>query len=224
MTTLTDHQTTPATTPSLAVRVMRNAANFFSFILSPLLGPTFAIIIAWNSTVMLLLPTGTMRTLTLVVFGLTCLFPMVAIGIMYKMGIVSDPGLNNRRERTLPFAVSAAGYVACLVFLHHIHSPWWITMFMAGGLLALVIAALVNLRWKISIHLTAMGGLVAFVVRLITEHLAMVNGQSWLIATIVAAGLVGSSRLLLNRHTPMQVLAGSANGFLCVYLMMGITY
>ncbi len=69
-----------------------------------------------------------------------------------------------------------------------------------------------------------MGGLVAFVVRLITEHLAMVNGQSWLIATIVAAGLVGSSRLLLNRHTPMQVLAGSANGFLCVYLMMGITY
>ncbi len=72
---------------------------------------------------MLLLPTGTMRTLTLVVFGLTCLFPMVAIGIMYKMGIVSDPGLNSRRERTLPFAVSAAGYVACPVFLHHIHSP-----------------------------------------------------------------------------------------------------
>lgn len=123
MTTLTENQPTPAaTTLPVAVRAMRGAANLFSFIFSPLLGPTFAIIIAWTSTVMLLLPFGTMRTLTLVVFGLTCLFPMVAIGIMYKMGIVSDPGLNSRRERTIPFAVSAAGYVACLVFLHHIHS------------------------------------------------------------------------------------------------------
>lgn len=64
----------------------------------------------------------------------------------------------------------------------------------------------------------------AFVVRLLSEHLAMVNGQGWLIATIIAAGLVGSSRLLLNRHTPMQVLAGTANGFVCVYLLMGISY
>lgn len=206
-------------TLSTGQRILKSAANFFSFIFSPLLGPSYAIIIVWNTTIMYLLPSGTMRTLLLVVFGLTCLFPMIAIAVLYKLGLVSDPGLNRQKERTLPFAVAAAGYVGCIIFLWHIHSPAWLTMFMAGGLVALVIAALINLRWKISVHLTAMGGLVAFVVRLIIDNLTLFHAEGWLIAAIIAAGLVGTSRLLLRRHTPMQVLAGTVNGFICVYLL-----
>lgn len=169
---------------------------------------------------MRLLPSSTMRALLLVVFGLTCLFPLVAIGILYKLGVVSDPGLNRRKERTIPFAISAAGYIACILFLRHIHCPDFLTMFMWGGLVALVVASLINLRWKISVHLTAMGGLIAFACRLIAENLIFFNPEAWLIATIAAAGLVGTSRLILMRHTPLQVLFGTLNGFFWVYLFM----
>lgn len=209
---------------SAGERLTTGAANLFSFVFSPLLGPTYAIIAAWNTTVMLLLPTATMRTLLLMVAGLTCLFPLVAIGVMYKLGIVSDPGLNKRRERTLPFIVSAAGYVGCIILFVHISAPSWLTMFMAGGLAALVVAALVNLRWKISVHLTAMGGLVAFMLRLIVDHLTMFHPYGWLTAIIIATGLVGTSRLILDRHTPLQVLAGTLNGFICVFLFTSITF
>lgn len=219
MTTTTDTAPLP-----MSQRILKGAANFFSFVFSPLLGPSYAIIAAWSTTVMSLLPTGTMRTLLLVVLGLTCIFPMVAIGILYKMGIVSDPGLNRQKERTIPFAVSAAGYIACLIFFNHINAPSWLTMFIAGGLAALVIAALVNLKWKISVHLTAMGGLVAFILRLITDNLTLFHAQAWLIAAILATGLVGTSRLMIRRHTPMQVLAGTVNGFVCVYLMTAISF
>lgn len=168
---------------------------------------------------MLLLPQSTMRTLFLVVFGLTCLFPLIAIGVMYKVGIVSDPGLNKRRERNIPFIISGVAYLACFLFFRHINAPGWLTTFIIGGLVALVIAALVNLRWKISIHLTAMGGLVAFIIRLILNGQAMFFSETWLMGSIIAAGLVGTSRLLLRRHTLGQVGAGFANGFLCVIIM-----
>ena len=42
--------------------------------------------------------------------------------------------------------------------------------------------------------------------------------RSW--GTIVLAGLVGTSRLVLKCHTVMQVLAGFALGYVCVTLAM----
>lgn len=216
------HTATTATAPT--PRALKAPANFFSFIFSPLLAPTYAISAACLSTVLYLLPDATLRTLTLMSFLFTCLIPLVLIAIMYKLGIVSDPGLNHRRERTLPFAVAAAGYGAALFYFIRINAPAWMTMFIAGGLAALVVCVLINLRWKISVHLTAMGGLVAFILRLITDGLDLRYGPELLCASILAAGVVATSRLLLYRHTPAQVAAGFANGMICVYLMTAISW
>ena len=64
-----------------------------------------------------------------------------------------------------------------------------------------------------------MGGLVALVFRIVASHYALFNMNIWLSGVIVAAGLVMPARVYLSRHTLWQVLAGCANGFLCVYLM-----
>ena len=43
----------------------------------------------------------------------------------------------------------------------------------------------------------------------------------WVICgTMLLAGVLGTSRLILKNHTVGQVLAGFANGYLCVMLMM----
>ena len=39
----------------------------------------------------------------------------------------------------------------------------------------------------------------------------------WITGALLCAGLLGSARIWLGRHTLMQVLAGSAVGFLCVW-------
>lgn len=205
-------------------RWLRLPAHFFSFVFSPLLAPTYALLAAWATTVLRLLPGGTIANIILVVAGLTCVFPLAAIALMYVLKIVSDPGLNNRKERTLPFVVSLAGYAATLVFFIHIVAPWWLTMFMAGGIATLVISLIVTLRWKISIHLAAMGGTVAFILRLIQTGVTIFDAEGWLAAAILASGLVGTSRMILYRHTPWQVAAGFLNGFLCVYLAMLVRY
>ena len=65
-----------------------------------------------------------------------------------------------------------------------------------------------------------MGGVVAFILRLVQSDLALFGGEGWLAAAVIATGLVGTSRLILYRHTPWQVAAGFLDGFLCVYIMM----
>lgn len=52
--------------------------------------------------------------------------------------------------------------------------------------------------------------------------LASVNAMIWLTAIIIAGGLVGSSRLVLERHTPAQVFAGWLWGCVCVFSLMCI--
>lgn len=39
----------------------------------------------------------------------------------------------------------------------------------------------------------------------------------WIAASIIMAGLLGSARVWLGRHTLLQVLAGTAVGFLSVW-------
>ncbi len=41
----------------------------------------------------------------------------------------------------------------------------------------------------------------------------------WIVGAIITAGLLGSARIWLGRHTLMQVLAGSAVGFLSVWTL-----
>ncbi|MDE7152346.1 MAG: hypothetical protein K2O27_08820 [Candidatus Amulumruptor sp.] len=217
---------TTASTRTLPLyeRLLNGAAGFFSFIFSPLLAPTYGIVIVWLTTILMLLPGGTVRSLLLTVFSLTCLVPLLLIGLLWKLGIVSDPGLNKRSERTWPFAISATGYAVVIFLMIHVNAPSWITMFISGGLVATIVAAIVNLRWKISIHLTGMGGLLGLMCRLYASHLVLFNGFAVMSAIIVATGLVGTSRLILNRHTPLQVVAGIANGFICVFMLTAIKW
>ena len=85
-----------------------------------------------------------------------------------------------------------------------------------GSAVALLVLLLVNLRWKMSAHLSAMGGLLAgiFVVAL---HY-VINPYMLVIGALFASAMVGSSRVILDAHTPEQTLAGFFNGFILVLI------
>lgn len=198
---------------------LKHIASFLSFIFSPLLMATYAVWAACRISILAVLPMSTLLGLTGMVFAITCLFPMIAIAVLYKLRIVSTPGLNKRTERTIPFLVSCLSYAGLLYYFIHIATPFWLVMFAAGGLLSIVICCIVNLKWKISVHLTAAGAMTALIFRLIFSDLYLVNPFPWLIAAILITGAVASARLYLNRHTLGQVTCGALNGFLCVFIM-----
>ena len=198
---------------------MKRISEILSVLFSPLLVPTYGMILAAYLTKLRYLPVNLLCTAVGITFVITCLIPVSIIMALFRSGMVSDPGLNERKERYLPYGAVVLCYLGCGFFFFKASAPLWLPMFFAGAALATVINVAVNYWWKISAHAAAMGGLVALLFRIVASHYALYNMNLWLSAVIILAGAVMTARVYLGRHTLWQVLAGCANGFICVYLM-----
>lgn len=198
---------------------MYKISRILSSVFSPILLPTYAMIVTGQVTVMHLLPQATLWIVTGVVFLLTAVMPAVSIVSLYRLGMVSGPELNERTERTIPYLTVTASYLVCGYFMQRSGAPGWLSMFFYGGALASLISTVVNRWWKISAHAAAMGGATAMLFVILLAHQNVVSLDWWITGTILATGAVMTARVYMQRHTLMQVLAGCANGFLCVLLL-----
>ncbi|MDE6490244.1 MAG: hypothetical protein K2L49_03700 [Muribaculaceae bacterium] len=198
------------------------ASRIISWIFSPLIMPAYGTWLAMWGSPLAWLPERTRWYAVIYTAAITGLLPLTAILIMRLAGTVSDPSLRDRRERSLPYTIAALCYMACGWYFIQAHAPQWLVMFFAGGAAAIIVAAIVNLRWKISAHATAAGGLVALVIRLIVINRCGFDLTGALTGVILAAGLSGTARLILNRHTPMQIWLGYINGLTCTLIASSI--
>ena len=77
-----------------------------------------------------------------------------------------------------------------------------------------------NLWWKISAHSAGFGGIIALLLFMQTDGVQAFNLIWITCAVILLAGLVGSARLYLERHTLGQVAVGFLNGYFCVKIII----
>ena len=85
-----------------------------------------------------------------------------------------------------------------------------VKLFVLGGGIAIALVTLINLRYKISAHMTGIGGMLGALISL--SYLLKFDMTLFYIPVIVVAGMLGTSRLLLHEHKPSQVYFGFALG------------
>lgn len=195
-------------------------ANFLSTALSPLLMPTYGVFMVLWVSVLCLLPYGTRVSVLLVCMGITCILPLIFLSVLRHFKLVKDLHVEKREQRFFPYMFTALCYTVAAYYLYYCHSPQWFVMFMVGSAVTVLIMALINLKWKISAHMAGIGGVVALVYQIHVQALSAFDLFWMLCITIMVAGLLGSARLVLNRHDAWQVLAGVVVGFLSVSLTM----
>ncbi len=200
--------------------IVQKASLTLSAIFSPLLVPTYACAIALWITPLAILPERMRFALAAIIFLITSALPLGVIIYMMRTGKVADSALSDRKQRTVPYLLAALAYVGATVLLGFEHAPRWLTCFYAGAAFACLAALVVNTSWKISAHMTTMGGLCALVLFIATFRLGIVNMVAWVSVIFVMAGAVGSARLYLHRHTLAQVYAGFALGFTVEWVFM----
>ena len=171
-----------------------------------------------------MLPERTRLGATLGVAVITAVVPMAILLLMLKAGRISDMSVSVRRERRVPMLIGAVSYLCAAVYLGVLHGPVWLRAFFFGAATATLIAMVVTFAWKISAHAIAMGGMAGMMLWLAFAGLATVDSLFWLSLVIVLGGMVGSSRLILGRHTPTQVFAGWLLGGVCVFAFMWMAY
>ncbi len=204
---------------SLLQLVITRCANVISWIFVPMLMPVYGIILIFNLSFLSFAPFHTKLIFTLIVFGANFVVPLLLVLLLKKIGLIDDIGLNGRKERLIPYVIIILCLAATGLFLYLKMAPLWVAMFYAGGALAGLINLLVNFRWKISAHAAGIGGLVAMLIQITKEGTAAGGMTWWIVGSIMVAGFLGSARIWLGRHTLMQVLAGTAVGFLSVWAL-----
>lgn len=194
-------------------------SHLLSWVLVPLLMPVYGMMLAFGLSLLDVAPMHMRVNFTLIVAGITVVVPMILVLLLKKLGLVDDVGLNNRKERLIPYIITIVAYGVTAWFMAAKHAPLWLSMFFAGGAVAALINLIINFRWKISAHAAGIAGVVALIIRIAKDGYPEPEIYTWLLIAIGLTGLLGSARVWLGRHTVWQVLAGYAVGFCSVFFL-----
>ena len=149
---------------------------------------------------------------------LTCVLPITAIGIMIRSGKVSDLEITDSTQRTMPYIYTIFGF-SCWSYLMItiLHAPRFMGWVAVGATVALGLVVLINRWWKISAHLTGMGGLFG---GLMSFYLGIGMMPSWGMSGLLLtlSLLLMYARVRVNAHTPAQVCAGWLLGITCTFI------
>lgn len=192
--------------------------RLLSYLLHPLLMPTITLWLALRIDPRLayfIAPQDQWKVLMMVAL-MTIGFPLASALLLMRAGLVGSLEMPGRRERIAPYGMSLMyyGMTAYLLARTPLH-PMALALFI-GAALALVLTTLITLRWKISAHMVGIGGLLGALVALSARH--GLQAFALICAAVVAAGALGTARLLASDHSPAQVYAGAALGFGSVLL------
>ena len=193
---------------------MRSAAQFVSVLFHPLLMPLYAFWLLLNSGGYLsyAVPDKFRQYLYLVIFVSTFLMPSLLTWMMVQKGWISNIELNERSERHLPYLITLSCYIAAAYLLFKLPLPRMFSLTIMGAAMAILIAFFINLRWKISIHMIGIGGLLGLFYGF-GKYFHM-KTMFILVLISIIAGVVASARLYRKSHTPGQVYIGFVVGFL----------
>lgn len=202
----------------VADRTLIRTARVISAIFTPFSIPFLAFLILFLFSYLRIMPIQYKLIVLGVVYCFTILMPTLTIFLFRKINGFSPEDLGERKRRFMPFLLTITSYVFCLVMMHRLNIPWYMTGIILAALIMMVICIVVNLKWKLSEHMAGVGatvgGLVSF------SALFGYNPVWWLCLFILIAGVLGTARIILQHHTLGEVLVGFAVGLICSLLVL----
>jgi len=187
--------------------MIKKLSLFFSFIFHPLLMPVAGIsILLFTGSWISFIPSQSKKIILLLIVVGTLVLPLLMLPVFLFRKVISDIYLDKRSERLIPFSLTAVFYIFTYIMLRRMPVYHYIYAFMLGCVISACVLFFLNIRWKVSAHMTGLGGLTAFIF-ISAIHLE-VNLLLYLILSIAATGIAASSRLILKAHTPSEVYSG----------------
>ena len=195
-------------------------ANALSYVLNPLVLPPAGFGLAlWH----LGAPRGEIITVVLVALAFYGLLPLAYIARLVQTGDAASLEIRQRERRTKPFLVGIACYALGAVVLGLLGETAVPLVVAMAALFPLntALVLLINFRWKMSVHLTAMAGLVSMLLVVATTVWAAgsvppgweaaLSGRT-VAPLLLLVPLMAWARVRVGAHTWGQALAGAVFG------------
>ena len=188
-----------------------------SGLLHPLFMPTYGIVLfclAFSQQVPL--PPAYWLVACIGTFFMTALIPLSLMIFRRLRGEISDISISKAPERTPIYVYTIICYAFWCYFLFKvIHAPF-VSLIGVGATIALALVLFINTRWKISAHLTGLGGLFGGILAYVYNYTLPLPMVTITIILGVALALM-FARLYLNAHTSMQVVTGFLLGIIMTF-------
>lgn len=199
---------------------MAIAARIISYILHPIFIPVYLFLLFTEiEPVMSLVFTGETRwRFAFSLLVTIVIFPLISIYYLMKKGMIDSLTMPTLRGRSLSYGITAFYYILSLYLLQDMQLPEIIYGLFTGLIVVLLLMALISLRYKISAHMTALGGMIGAVFWL-GFHFGVWNPLV-LITLILLAGFLAAARLYLQVHDESEVASGFLLGLLTIFFSL----
>lgn len=204
------------------MNILKKTAIAISILFHPIVIPLYAVFIIFNSSSLFSYVPANIKNITYIIaFVSTVLLPASVLPLLKFQRIISSYSLTDRRERIIPIILSIIFYFLGFYLTSKLPMSNMTLALYKALMIAILGVGIISLYWKISIHMTSLGGICAIV--LFVNMYYQSNTLLWLIATILLSGIMASSRLLLGRHTPLQIYIGFIWGMISVLSVLVIS-
>lgn len=148
----------------------------------------------------------------------TLAIPMITIIGLRLSGALKSVHMAELKDRAIPFTITSIYYILTVFILYQLE---WLdpVLWKVLGIitLSIVILTLVTFFWKMSAHMTGMGGLIAAVIVLGIKFPTF-HPLYPLLASLILTGLVATVRLFLEAHRPIEIYVGLFFGFTLCFI------
>ena len=197
-------------------------AQFISVVGHPLFMPVYAMILIFeiNPFIDLQVPKRIQAIILTILSVFTILLPLITAIFLQKLGVVKSIYMRTVEERKWPFLLSVLWYYLGFEVLTNLALPISLYLLMIGAISVVLIAHFITLRWKISVHMLGIGGVIGAMIGL-SQRFKFDHFYLILILFFIA-GLIGYARLKTNSHNYRQVYAGFILGIIVEWIAVSL--
>lgn len=199
--------------------MQRSISLLISVVFQPLLMPTLVFgLILFAVPQATSIPEEFKDRIYLLIVLSTLLIPMISIFGLRLSGTLKSLHMPEVKDRRVPFVITTLFFLLTTWFLKQkteFDPVLWLGM--AVICVSVVMLTAVSFFWKMSAHMTGLGGLLA-VVLVLGQKFPAFEVLYPLLGVLVLCGIVASARLYLQAHRPLEVYVGLAAGFLICWL------
>jgi membrane-associated phospholipid phosphatase len=197
----------------------KKIAALLTYLLHPLLAPITGIFILTRSgTYIADLNNDIINLITLIIVTLTLVLPVCMIPFYLYFKMIRQIDMPEPHDRIIPMIITLVAYLGAWFLILRLPVSRLYGRFLLASCLSLLIVTGISFYWKISLHMTGLGGLAGLVLAL--SRKLGVDMMVVLLILVVLSGLAGYARLRLNAHSILQILTGFMIGLTVVYFLL----
>ena len=197
--------------------MIHSIATWIGRVFHPFVVPIYALlIILVISPLGRVIPVSTQFAVWISTIISAIVMPIAVFAILKRFGVITNKNLDNHEDRVWPLISLAMSFSVASIFLSGMQSSeiFIRTYFVIA--IQVFIFAVISLFWKISMHAMAWGAISALFLMF-----GPIFRWAFVLSMILAAFVI-SSRLILGKHSGLQVLAGFLQGLIVTVILLSI--